>query len=128
MNASWVLVVAHRVVVGIAVGVAAPIVAVTHTVEVVAAVRLVRMVAGSMVVALHRKTTVAGSGHGPSVIPPGLRAVLLPIVVPSIRYSCSSLYLNDGRLNFSVRGFSASVHFRKRQKPRLASSPTVSCS
>ncbi len=65
--------VAHRVVV-------------THTVEVVAAVRLVMVVAGSMVaVAVHRMTTVAGSGHCPSAIPPGLHAVLLPRVVPSIR-------------------------------------------
>ena len=79
MNASWVVVVAHWVVVGIAVGVVAPIVAVTHTVEAVAAVRLVIMVAGSMVVvAVQRMTTLAGSGHGPSVIPPGLRAALLP--------------------------------------------------
>ncbi len=95
MKASWVVVVAnshtavvHRVVVGIAVGVVAPIVAVTYTVEVLAAVRMVMVVAGSMVaVAVHRMTTVAGSGHCPSVIPPGLRAVLLPRVVPSIRYS-----------------------------------------
>ena len=83
MNASWVVVVAHRVVVGIAVGVAAPMAAMTHKVEVVAAVRLVIMVAGSMVVvAAHRMTTVAGWGHGPSVIPPGLRAVLLSRVSP----------------------------------------------
>ncbi len=67
MNASWVVVVAnswgwvnlhtavtHRVVV-------------THTVEVVAAARIVMVVAGSMVaVAVHRMTTVAGSGHCPS--------------------------------------------------------------
>ncbi len=85
MNASWVLVVAHRVVVGSAVGVAAPIVAVTHTGEVVAAVRIVMVVAGSMgAVAVHRMTIVAGSGHCPSVLPPGLRAVPLPIVVPYI--------------------------------------------
>ncbi len=117
MKASWVVVVAnshtavvHRVVVGIAVGVVAPIVAVTYTVEVLAAVRIVMVVAGSMVaVAVHRMTAVAGSGHCPSVIPPGLRAVLLPRVVPSIRYNRSSLYSNDGRLNFSVRGFSAVV-------------------
>jgi hypothetical protein len=83
MNASWVVVVAnshtavaHRVVGGIAIRVAAPIVAVTHTGEVVAAVRIV------MAVAVHRMTTVAGSGHCPSVLPPGLRAVLLPVVVP----------------------------------------------
>ena len=83
MNASWVVVVtnswgwvnlhtavAHRVVVA-------------HTVEVVAAVRIVMVVAGSMVaVAVHKMTTAAGSGHCPSVIPPGLRAVLLPRVVP----------------------------------------------
>jgi hypothetical protein len=51
-------------------------------VEVVAAVRIVMVVAGSMVaVAVHRMTTLAGSGHCPSVIPPGLRAVLLPRVV-----------------------------------------------
>ena len=94
MKAFWVVVVAnshtavvHRVVLGIAVGVVAPIVALTYTVEVLAAVRMVMVVAGSMVVAVHRMTTVAGSGHCPSVIPPGLRAVLLPIVVPSIRYS-----------------------------------------
>ena len=61
MKAFWVVVVAnrwgwvnlhtavaHRVVVGIAVGVAASIVAVTHTGEVVAAVRMVMVVAGSM--------------------------------------------------------------------------------
>jgi len=95
MNASWVVVVAnswgwvnlhtavaHMVVVGIAVGVAAPIVAVTHTVEVVAAVRIVMVVAGPMVVAVHRMMIVAGSGHCPSMIPPGIRVVLLPIVVP----------------------------------------------
>ncbi len=96
MNASWVVVVAkrwgrvslhiavaHRVVVGIAVGVAASIVAVTHTGEVLAAVRIVMAVAGSMgAVAVHRMMTLAGSGHCPSVLPPGLRAVLLPIVVP----------------------------------------------
>ncbi len=84
MNASWVVVVANSwgwvtlhtavanmAVAGIAVGVAAPIVAVTHRVEVVAAVRIVMVVAGSMVlVAVHRMTTVAGSGHCPSVIPP----------------------------------------------------------
>ncbi len=69
-------------VVGSAVGVVVPMVAVTHTVELVAAVRLVILVAGSMVVvALQRMTTLAGSGHGPSVIPPGLRAVFLPRMV-----------------------------------------------
>jgi len=99
MNASWV-------VVGSAVGVGAPMVAVPHTVEAVAAVRLVILVAGSMVVvALQRMTTLAGSGHGPSVIPPGLRAALLPRMVHYIRYSRSSLYSNDGRRNFSVMGF-----------------------
>ncbi len=101
MNASWVVVVtnlwgwvnlhpavAHRVAVGIAVGVAAPIVAVTHTGEVLAAVQIVMVVAGSMVaVPVHRMTTVAGSGHCPSVLPSDLRVVLLSIVVPSIRYS-----------------------------------------
>src|SRR5579864_7890972 len=89
MNASWVVVVAnlwgwvnlhtavaHRVIVGIAVGVAASNVAVTHTGEVLAEVLLV------MVVPVHRMTTVAGSGYCPSVLPPGLRAVPLPIVVP----------------------------------------------
>jgi len=101
MNASWVAVavesrgwgnlhtaMAHRVVVGSAVGVAAPMVALTHTVEAVAAVRLVILVAGSMVVvALQRMTTLADSGHGPSVLPPDLRVVLLPRMVHSIRYS-----------------------------------------
>ncbi len=96
MNASWVVVVAnlwgwvnlhtavaHRVVVGIAVGVVASNVAVTHTGEALAAVRMVIVVAGSMVaVAPHRMTTLAGSGHCPSVLPPGLRAVFLPIVGP----------------------------------------------
>ncbi len=82
MNASWVVAVAHRVVVGTAVGVVAPIVAVTHTVEAVAAVRLVILVAGSMVVvAVQRMTTLADSGPGPSVIPPGLRAARLPRMV-----------------------------------------------
>jgi hypothetical protein len=89
MNASWVVVVAnlwgwvnlhsavaHRVVVGIAVGVAASNVAVTHTGEALAAGQI------AMVVAVHWMTTLAGSGHCPSVLPPGLRAVLLPIVVP----------------------------------------------
>jgi hypothetical protein len=80
--------VAHRVVVGIAVGVAAPNVAVTHTGEVLAVVRMVIVVAGSMVaVAVQRMTTLAGSGHGPSVLPPGLRAVLLPRMVHYIRFS-----------------------------------------
>jgi hypothetical protein len=93
--------VAHRVVVGSAVGVVAPIVVVTHTVEAVAAVHLVIMVAGSMVaVAVHRMTTLAGSGHCPSVLPPGLRAVLLPIVIHSIRCSLSPLYLNEREAEF----------------------------
>ncbi len=102
MNASWVVVVAkrwgwvnlhtavaHTVVVGLAVGVAAPSGAVTHTVEVVAAVRIVMVVAGPMVaVAVQRMTTVAGSGHGPSVIPPrGIGAIFLPLEVPTIRYN-----------------------------------------
>ena len=86
MNASWVVVVAnshtavaHRVVVGIAVGVAAPIVALTHTVEVVAAVHILMVVAGSRVaVALHRMTTLAGLGHCPSVIPPCIRQDTAP--------------------------------------------------
>jgi len=96
MSASWVVVltnlwgwvnlhtvVAHRVVAGSAIGVAAPMVALTHTGEVLAAVQIVMAAAGSMVaVPVHWMTTLAGSGHGPSVIPPGLRAVLLSIVVP----------------------------------------------
>jgi hypothetical protein len=64
-------------------GLAAPVVVVTHTVEVVAAVQIVIVVAGSMVAgAVQRMTTVAGSGHCPSVLPPGLCAVLLLIVIP----------------------------------------------
>ncbi len=63
-------VVAHRVVVRIAVGFAVPIVGVTHTVEAVATARIV------MVVAAHRMTTVAGSGQCPSV---------------SSRFACCSL-------------------------------------
>jgi len=82
MNASWVVVVTniHTAV--------ASNVAVTHTGEVLAAVRIVMVVAGSMVaVPVHWMTTVAGWGHCPSVLPPGLRAVLLPRVVHYIRHS-----------------------------------------
>ncbi len=62
-------VVVHMVMVGIAVGAAVPMVAVTHTMEVLATVRVV------MVVAAHRMMAAAGSGHGPSVIPSGISAV-----------------------------------------------------
>jgi hypothetical protein len=69
-------VVVHMVMVGIAVGTAVPIVAVTHTMEVLATVRVVMVVAGSMVVvAAHRLMAAAGSGHCPSVIPSGISAV-----------------------------------------------------
>ena len=105
--------VAHRVVVGIAVGVAAPIVVVTHTVE---AVRLVIMIAGSMVVvAVQRMTTLAGSGHGPSVIPPGLRAVLLPRVVPLDQVLLIFSLLKRWETEFFGDGFSARFHFRNRR-------------
>jgi hypothetical protein len=104
------------VVVGIAVGVVAPIVAVTHTVEAVAAVRLLIMVAGSMVVvALQRMTTLAGSGHGPSVIPPGLRAVLLPRVVPLYQVQSIFSLLQRWEAEFFGDGFLAHFHFRNRQ-------------
>ena len=111
MNASWVVVVAnrwgwvnlhtavaHRVIVGIAVGVAAPVVAVTHTVEVVVAVRIVaeapldtlfavpHIAAAMVAVVVQSLTNVTGLGHCPSLIPRGIRAILLSIEVPTIRY------------------------------------------
>jgi hypothetical protein len=53
-------------------------VAVTHTVEAVAAVRVVLAAAGSTVaVAVHRMAAVVGSGHGSYNIVSGIRAVLL---------------------------------------------------
>ena len=61
--------VVHMVMVGIAVWAAVPIVAVTHTMEVLATVRIVT------VVAAHRMMAAAGSGHCPSVIPSGIHAV-----------------------------------------------------
>jgi hypothetical protein len=64
-------VVVHTVMVDIEVGAAVPIVAVTHTMKVLATVRIV------LVVADQRMTTVVGSGHCSSVIPSGIRAVLL---------------------------------------------------
>lgn len=77
MNASWVVVAAnswgwaelhtgvvHMVVVGIAVGAIAPILAVTHTMEAVAAVLVVVGTARpTVVVAVHRMMPVVGSGH-----------------------------------------------------------------
>ena len=62
-------VVVHMVMVDIAVGAAVPIVTVTHTMKVLATVRIV------MVVAAHRMMTAAGSGHCPSVIPSGISAL-----------------------------------------------------
>ena len=60
------------VVVGIAVGAVAPIVAVTHTVEAVAAVLIVVGTARPTVVgAVHRMMTVVGSGHcSYEIVPP----------------------------------------------------------
>ena len=77
-NRGWVKLhtaVVHMVMVGIAVWAAVPIVAVTHTREVLATVRIVTVVAGSMGVAAHRMMAAAGSGHCPSVIPSGISAV-----------------------------------------------------
>ena len=98
--------VAYRVVVGSAVEVAAPIVAVTHTGEVLAAVWIVMVIAGSMVVAaVHWMTTEAGSGHGPCVIPPALRAVLLPRVVPCYQVQSIFFLLKRWEARFLTMGF-----------------------
>jgi len=92
-----------------AVGAAASIAAVTHAIEVLATVRIV------MVVAVQRMTTVAGSGHGPSVIPPGLRAVLLPRVVPLDQVLLIFSLLKRWKTEFFGDGFSARFHFRNRR-------------
>ena len=71
-NREWVKLytgVVHMGMVGSAVGDAAPMMAVTHTIEVLATVRVV------MVVAAYRMVAAAGSDHCPSVIPSGIHAV-----------------------------------------------------
>ncbi len=91
MKASWVVVAANSwgwvelrtgivqmVVVGIAVGAIAPIVAVTHTAEAVAAVLAVVGIARPVVVvAVHRMMMAADSGHCSYEITPSYSSYLL---------------------------------------------------